>query len=141
MSSIDDNIEIELDDTQKDIIQTNLDEDGKLSCLKAFKVARLIGKKPSEMSAITKNLKIKITDCELGVFGQLDFHAPNLELYKELKEKYINNEMPCKTLWNEAQKSSLKIVGSTAKHTDIEVTDCQLGCFRKKKGRKHESKS
>ena len=63
MSSIDDNLKIELDKVQKDLLMTNLDEEGKLSCLKAFKVARLIGKKPKEMSAITKSLGIKITNC------------------------------------------------------------------------------
>ena len=40
MSSIDDNLKIELDKVQKDLLMTNLDEEGKLSCLKAFKVAR-----------------------------------------------------------------------------------------------------
>lgn len=54
MSSIDDNVNIKLDNIQKELILTNLDEHGKLSCLKAFKVARLIGRKPKEMSAITK---------------------------------------------------------------------------------------
>ena len=39
MSSIDDNVIIELDNVQKELLLTNLDEDGKLSCLKAFKVA------------------------------------------------------------------------------------------------------
>ena len=68
MSSIDDNVSIELDNIQKELLMTNLDEEGKLSCLKAFKVARLIGKEPKEMSSITKSLGIKITNCELGVF-------------------------------------------------------------------------
>lgn len=140
MSSIDDNMIFELDDAQKDIVQKNLGEDGKLSCLKAFKVARLIGVKPIEISAITKSLGVKITDCELGVFGNLDFHEPDLQLYKEIKAKYPTDEIKCEALWNEAKGSTLKAVGSTAKHTDIEVVDCQLGCFRKKKGRR-ESKS
>ena len=60
MSSIDDDLKIELDSIQKEFIMTNLDEDGKLSCLKAFKVARLIGKEPKQMSSITKSLNIKI---------------------------------------------------------------------------------
>ena len=34
MSSIDDNVVVELDNIQKELLLTNLDEDGKLSCLK-----------------------------------------------------------------------------------------------------------
>ncbi|MBP7769515.1 MAG: ModE family transcriptional regulator [Aliarcobacter sp.] len=119
---------------------TNLDEDGKLSCLKAFKVARLIGKEPKQMSSITKSLNIKITNCELGVFGKLKFQDPNIEIYSKLKQNYMENKtLECKVLWDEAQNSTLKIVGSTVKNSDIEVVHCQLGCFREKKGHKNGS--
>ena len=140
MSSIDDDLKIELDSIQKEFIMTNLDEDGKLSCLKAFKVARLIGKEPKEMSSITKSLNIKITNCELGVFGKLKFQDPNIEVYSKLKQNYMENKtLECKVLWDEAQNSTLKIVGSTVKNSDIEVVHCQLGCFREKKGHKNGS--
>ena len=140
MSSIDDDLKIELDSIQKEFIMTNLDEDGKLSCLKAFKVARLIGKEPKHMSSITKSLNIKITNCELGVFGKLKFQDPNIEVYSKLKQNYMENKtLECKVLWDEAQNSTLKIVGSTVKNSDIEVVHCQLGCFREKKGHKNES--
>ncbi|AXX91974.1 ModE family transcriptional regulator [Malaciobacter molluscorum LMG 25693] len=141
MSSIDDNEKIELDNIQKELILTNLDADGKLSCLKAFKVARLIGKHPKEMSAITKSLGIKITNCELGVFGKLNFHDPHILVYNRLQQNYMGNkQIECKVLWDEAQNSTLRMVGSTVKNSDIEVTHCQLGCFRERKG-KNESKS
>ncbi len=140
MSSIDDDLKIELDSIQKEFIMTNLDEDGKLSCLKAFKVARLIGKEPKQMSSITKSLNIKITNCELGVFGKLKFQDPNIEVYSKLKQNYMENKtLECKVLWDEAQNSTLKIVGSTVKNSDIEVVHCQLGCFREKKGHKNGS--
>ena len=137
MSSIDDDVVIKLDNIQKELLLTNLDEDGKLSCLKAFKVARLIGRKPIEMSAITKSLGIKITNCELGVFGKLKFKDPNQDVYNRLKQNYMGHTtLECKVLWDEAQKSTLKTVGSTVKNSDIEVSHCQLGCFRTKNGKK-----
>ena len=145
MSSIDDNLNFKLDKIQTDLVMTNLDEDGKLSCLKAFKVARLIGRKPKEMSGITKSLGLKITNCELGVFGKLNFKNPNMAVYNKLKENYNGNKrLECKILWDEAQNSTLNTVGSTVKNTDIDVVHCQLGCFREKRGHKaghHESKS
>lgn len=125
---------IELDNIQKEFLMTNLDEEGKLSCLKAFKVARLIGKNPKEMNAITKNLGIEITNCELGVFGKLRFQDPNIQVYNKLKQNYMGHTtLECKVLWDEAKTSSLKTVGSTVKNSDIEVSHCQLGCFREKK--------
>ena len=139
MSSIDDNSSIELDNIQKELLMTNLDEEGKLSCLKAFKVARLIGKEPKEMSSITKSLGIKITNCELGVFGKLKFQDPNIQVYNKLKQNYMGHKtLECKVLWDEAKKSTLKTVGSTVKNSDIEVSYCQLGCFREKKNKKND---
>jgi hypothetical protein len=141
MSSIDDDLNFKLDKIQTDLVMTNLDEDGKLSCLKSFKVARLIGRKPKEMSALTKSLGLKITNCELGVFGKLKFQDPNMEVYNKLKENYNGStRLECKILWDEAQNSTLNTVGSTVKSTDIDVVHCQLGCFREKRGR-HESQS
>ena len=138
MSSIDDNIIIELDNIQKELLLTNLDEEGKLTCLKAFKVARLIGRKPIEMSAITKSMDIKITNCQLGVFGKLEFKNKSEKVYDRIKQNHIEYKiLECKVLWYEAQKSTLKIIGSTVKNSDIEVINCQLGCFTTKNGKKN----
>ena len=139
MSSIDDNKKFNLNQKQKDIIFENLNQDGKLSCIKAFKVAKKISCELKDMSAITKSLGIKITDCELGVFGSLKFLPKNEKIYSSLKNSYKEQRVPCKNLWEEAKKSSLKEVGSTVKNSDIEVSFCQLGCFREKKGLKSGS--
>lgn len=133
-------MKFKLDKTQIDLIQTNLNEDGKLTCLNAFKVARLIGKKPSEMAEITKYMKIIITSCELGVFGNLKFNDSDFSLYKNMSSKLgTNKRIECKEAWKYAQKSTLKNVGSTIKKTDLEVTYCQLGCFKAREG--HATKS
>lgn len=141
MSSIDDKLDFNLSDEQKRIVFENLDENKKLSCLKAFKVAKKIKVEAKDMSAITKFLGIKITDCELGVFGSLDFLAKDEEIYNRLKNIYKEQRIPCIDLWQEAKSSSLKIVGSTVKNSDIEVSYCQLGCFREKKGLKSGNQS
>lgn len=131
---------LKLDKIQTDLVLTNLDSDGKLGCLKAFKVARLIGKQPSEMAELTKSLNVKITNCELGVFGNLQFNDADFNLYKNMSNKLeMNKKIECKDAWKHARLSTLKNVGSTIKNTDLEVTYCQLGCFRERRG--HASKS
>ena len=136
MSNNEENV-VELDNIQKELLLTNLDEEGKLSCLKAFKVARLIGRKPIEMDAITKSMGIEITNCELGVFGKLKFEDPSAVIYNRLKQNYMGHEtLECKVLWDEAKRSNLKTVGSTVKNSNIQVSHCQLGCFRTRNGKK-----
>ena len=89
------------------------------------------------MSAITKSIGTKITNCELGVFGKLELKDPSEEIYNRLKQIYMGYEtLECKVLWDEAQRSTLKKVGSTVKNSDIEVINCQLGCFRTKNRKK-----
>jgi len=126
---------IKLDETQKELVMTNLDNDGRLSCLKAFKVARLIGVKPIDMSDACKSVGIKISNCELGVFGKINFQNAETAIYNKISQNFTQNkDISCKTLWYIAQESSLRRVGNTVKYSDVEVTYCQLGCFHERKG-------
>jgi hypothetical protein len=126
---------ITLDKTQQQFVLDNLEEDGRLSCLKSFKVARLIGLDPIEMSDACKSMGIKISNCELGVFGKLEFGEPLDAIYDDIAKNFQENtDVACKDIWKSAKKSTLKKVGSTVKHSDIEVTYCQLGCFSTRKG-------
>ena len=93
MSSIDDKLDFNLSNEQKRIVFENLDENKKLSCLKAFKVARKIKVEAKDMSAITKFLGIKITDCELGVFGSLDFLDKDEDIYNRATCKFKSNQV------------------------------------------------
>ena len=102
-----------LDTTQRALVFTNLDVNGKLSCLKAFKVARLIGLKPIEMSEACESIDIKITNCELGVFGKLSFSMFEEDIYNNLKRNFAHDtNLECKVLWDEARTSTLRKVSS-----------------------------
>lgn len=140
MSSSDDITSIKLQDNQKEIIQKNLDRDGRLPCIKAFAVARKIGHRVEDMSAITKSMKIRISDCALGVFGNLAFLEKDNTIYKELQAAYGGEKkLRCSVYWEKAKEYTLQKVGATVKNSDFEVTYCQLGCFEEKKGKKNGS--
>lgn len=142
MSSSDDNIFIQLEESQKETIKSYLDEEGKLSCIKAFVVAKKIGKSVLDMSTITKSMGLKITNCELGVFGDLNFSAKNEDIYETLEKNHNESKkLNCKVYWDESKNFTLHQVGSTVKNSDFEVINCQLGCFNEKKGKKNGSKS
>ena len=121
-----------LDSIQTDLVMTNLNENGELSCLKAFKVAKLIGVRPKDMAQIAKNMDIKIVNCELGVFGKLQFSQVNEDIYNTLaKGSQENKKVDCEIAWKLAQEkgSTLKKVASSIKNSDLKVTHCQLGIF------------
>ena len=129
---------------QMQIVYLNLDDNGKLSCIKAFKVAKQIDVKLEDMMHVANSLDIKISDCELGVFGKKELCEKDESLYnKIIQNNNMDKNITCKALWNEAKTSSMKTVRSTVQGSDIFTTYCQLGCFveGKSKGKNNERKS
>ena len=119
-----------MDDTAQ-ILKKYLNENGKINCLDAFKLARELHIKPMEIAKLTKKHSIKIDNCELGVFGKNDFGDARDDIYEKLSTKAnTENQILCGVAWEVAQEFSLKKVGATTKKSDLEVIHCQLGCFR-----------
>ncbi len=113
------------------IFKKYLNDNGKIDCLDAFRLARELGIVPGEIAALTKRHNIKIDNCELGVFGSNDFGERRDDIYERLSSKAnTEKQIECSAAWEVAQEFSLKKVGSTTKNSDIEVIYCQLGCFR-----------
>jgi uncharacterized protein (UPF0264 family) len=123
---------IKLDSIQTDLVLTNLDENGALSCINAFKVAKLIGMEPKHMAQITREMKIKITNCELGVFGKLEFNDMNEDIFDLLKKRSHNSKVDCEVAWKISQEKSKAIsnIGASIKNSGLKVSNCQLGCFK-----------
>lgn len=117
----------------EEILKQNLNSNGKINCLDAFKVAKKLDIDASQIAELTKKYNIKIDNCELGVFGDKEFSEMREDIYDILSTK-ANNEkqVQCDVAWEVAKEFSLNKVGSCAKNSDIEIVDCQLGCFRKR---------
>jgi hypothetical protein len=123
---------IKLDSIQTDLVLTNLDENGALSCINAFKVAKLIGMEPKNIAQIARDMKIKITNCELGVFGKLEFDEMNEDIFDLLKKRSNNSKVDCEVAWKISQEKGKAIsnIGATIKNSGLKVSNCQLGCFQ-----------
>ena len=123
---------IKLDSTQTDLVLTNLDENGALSCINAFKVAKLIGMEPKNIAQITRDMNIKITNCELGVFGKLEFNEMNEDIFDLLKKRSTNSKVDCEVAWKISQEKGKAIseIGASIKKSGLKVSNCQLGCFQ-----------
>ena len=113
------------------ILKQYLNENGRINCLDAFKLARELNVQPLKIAELTKKYSIKIDNCELGVFGSNDFGELRDDIYEKLSLKADSEKkVECSVAWEIAKEFSLKKVGSTTKKSDIEVIYCQLGCFR-----------
>ncbi len=127
-------MKINLSQSQKDKILDSLNEDGKLSCVKALSLSKQLNIQTNLMCDVADELNIKIVECELGVFGSRPLGDKDDELYNKILSLCDENKkITCPILWEEAKKSSMKNVRSTVKQTDIFVTYCKLGCFKEGK--------
>ncbi|RXJ96464.1 ModE family transcriptional regulator [Malaciobacter molluscorum] len=112
-----------LDNIQTELLMTNLDEDGKLSCLKAFRVAKLIGINPKDMQEIIKNMDITITNCELDVSNNLSFLDINDDIYNALI-KNIDKEQNKNFSLKEALEKDVTIDA-----VNLNSIVCKTECF------------
>lgn len=124
-----------LNKTQLELIKSNVNDNNRLPCVKALQLSKQLNIDPKLMLPITDMLKVKIGQCELGVFGDKELGLVDDELYKKISSYADENQkVECTKLWQEAKNSSMKNVRSTVNQTDLFVTYCQLGCFEE--GRK-----
>ena len=118
-------------DNTAQILKRYLNDDGKINCLDAFKLAKELNINPNKVAKLTKEHNIKIDNCELGVFGNHEFGEKRDDIYEKLSQEVNDKkQVNCKVAWKVAKEFSLNKVGSTTKKSDIEVVYCQLGCFR-----------
>ncbi len=111
--------------------------DGTISCASAFKIVREHSFHPDLLGIAFDNNKIKLKECQLGLFGHGDSKKvkPAENVSKELEEQIImnleDNKLACAAAWNIA--SEMKIskfdVACACEKLKIKIFQCQLGAF------------
>jgi hypothetical protein len=109
----------------------------KISCLKVFEIIEKHSLPKDEAGMILNNAKIKISACQLGLFGyQGGKNIPNVENVPEMLEKRIksgieNGKLACATAWEIAADLNLKKmdVSSACEKLGIKISRCQLKAF------------
>ena len=112
----------------------------KLPCARAFAVSEEHGVSPRLVGREATRLGIRISRCQLGLFGYDDLGnkrivKPAEEVSAELKaaivSRLVAKKLPCKAAWEiaaEFKLSRLKIA-SAIESLGLRISDCQLGCF------------
>jgi hypothetical protein len=130
-----------MDERLRQALQDHL-EDGKLPCNQAFAIARTLGMKPLVVGFAASELEIRISRCQLGLFGfgpkskgkhkivhPMD-EVPE-RLAARLRASASENGITCTAVWNVADDLGYQRLetSSAVEAMGLRVTRCQLGCF------------
>lgn len=120
-----------------DIVSTRVGSDSKLPCIEGWKISKEFSIEKTKIGDICKGSNIKISDCELGLFGKKKnrrdmtggFNGEIVE--KLLKQVDTEKKISCEELWEFASKNNLSLLkaASVADEAGVKVIDCCFGCF------------
>jgi len=118
----------------EEIIEKNLNEEGKLTCAMAYKISAKAKVPIGEVGQKTKDMGIRISECGLGQFGKLTKGEYSKDVYEKLKP-FLNgeNKITCAKARSIASGVGLKTLRGTLEVKNIDVNFCELGCFKEKK--------
>ena len=114
--------------------------DNELPCAAAFAIARETGTAPAAMSKAASDGGVRISLCQLGLFGYQAFGTKRIagrlktvpeSLAEALQAALVQGAIPCAVAWrivDDAQIPRL-LVGAAANTLDLRIAPCQLGCF------------
>ncbi len=116
-------------------IKENLNHEGKLDCKNAFKISAKTKTPVLEVGDKAKELGIRIAGCELGQFGKLKGTGEFSDVALEKMVPFIDdkNRIRCKDARGAAGGIGLKKIRGTIKEKNMDVTYCELGCFKEKR--------
>jgi molybdate transport repressor ModE-like protein len=119
----------------KEFIQEYLNEDGKLDCKDAYKISAKSKTPIGEVGQYAKDIGVRISACELGQFGSLKGTGEYSEKAENKLKPFLDdkNRVTCKAARDQAGGIGLKKIRGTLKEKNIDVTYCELGCFKEKK--------
>ena len=114
--------------------------DGRLPCAFAFQIADEAGLSAAEVGAEADKLGIRISRCQLGLFGYPAFRRKGFmqrleevpgDVVVSLKSSSSEGKIPCTELWRIAKDHGLPrtVVACAAETLELQVSPCQLGCF------------
>ena len=113
----------------------------KIPCARAFAVSEERGVSPRLVGREATRLGIRISRCQLGLFGYDDLGEKRIvkpaeevsaELKAEITSRLVAGKLSCTAAWEIASEFKLSrlAVSSAVEALKIRFSDCQLGCFR-----------
>jgi len=133
-------LETPVDERIADAIRARLD-DGKLACAAGLEAAEALGVAPIEIGRTADRLRIRLTRCELGLFGQAgavkgwesggvaSLPVPGGLEAALLAARNERGEIDCERVWREAERFLVPRlqVAWVADRLGIRIRSCLLG--------------
>jgi len=113
-------------------------KEGKISCAVAFEIVEELHIPPDEVGFTLDSLEIKISKCQLGIFGYSHNKSPvkpldsvSGELKKTIEDALEGSRLPCIAAWEIAKRLGIGKMDVTAacENLKIKISSCQLGGF------------
>lgn len=111
----------------------------RISCASAHKIADETDTTPAEVGVVLDLLEMRITNCQLGLFG----HSPQKkavkssetvspELEKAIRNTLKDNRISCLSCWRIAARFDIARmdVSAACEALEVKIGPCQLGAFR-----------
>jgi len=112
--------------------------DGQLACAAAFRLAEELSLSPAEVGRTLDLMELKISHCQLGLFGHDPGHkkpkparSVEPELERAIRRELVDGRLPCAAAWRLASQRGLaKLeVASACDGLGVKISRCQLGAF------------
>lgn len=113
-------------------------ENGEITCAAAFAVSGELGAPPSEVGFTVDSLDLRITGCQLGLFG----YRPRKKIVRPagsvsgemegaIRDAMKENRLPCVSAWKIAETFGVgkMEISSACEALKIKIGACQLGAF------------
>ncbi|HRS97985.1 MAG TPA: hypothetical protein P5040_07340 [Smithella sp.] len=124
------------DDLKKEVLEQV--KNNSITCKKAEEIAEELGFTLQETGTAIDILNIKITKCQLGLFGYGESQKivqPAKEIPPDLKEDISSSledeKLSCASAWEIANKFNISRmkVAAACEALEIKIKPCQLGAF------------
>ena len=115
-------------------------DDGRIACAQVFTIASEQGVSPTEAGKTVDLLKIRLTKCQLGLFGYgqgpdkkvVEPKAPgNQQLEEAIRAALTDKKLACRDAWSIARRFKVPkmTVSNACEALEIKIKPCQLGAF------------
>jgi hypothetical protein len=113
-------------------------QDGQMPCAVAFRIVKDLEVSPSLAGHALDVLEIRITKCQMGLFGYKPekkitrpAESVSSELEEALRTGLVNERLPCSVAWEIAERLRLRKmeIASAAEALNLKISPCQLGAF------------
>ncbi|MGD8252630.1 MAG: hypothetical protein PVF20_09960 [Desulfobacterales bacterium] len=109
-----------------------------VSCGKAHRISKTVGRSPAEVGRAMDRLGLRITRCQLGLFGhrpekRIVKPAPSVssELEHQIRSRLEGERLSCRAAWDLARQLGIPRLGvaEACETLSVKIKPCQLGAF------------